>query len=128
MTKIEVPLADIFDKVSILEIKQSKTIDQIKLNNINTELNYLYDQVAEYKVNNNIHILYDKLKSINLQLWDIEDNIRLKENKKEFDSDFIALARSVYITNDERAKIKKQINIMLNSRLIEEKIYNHDQF
>ena len=122
--KIEVPIGDVFDKVSILEIKSSKCKNKNKLDNINKELIYLQQQCSQFtKRDDSLDILYLRLKQINQKLWDIEDEIRVKEHKQEFDHKFIELARLVYITNDERASVKKQINILLNSNLIEEKIY-----
>ena len=67
--------------------------------------------------------IFLQLKSINLTLWDIEDKIRIKEKNKEFDNEFIKLARSVYLNNDRRSETKKELNIMLNSEIIEEKSY-----
>ena len=67
--------------------------------------------------------IYFQLKSINLKLWDIEDKIRIKEKNKEFDNEFIELARSVYLNNDRRSETKKELNIMFNSEIIEEKSY-----
>lgn len=122
--KIEVPIGDVFDKVSILEIKSSKCQNENQLDNINKELIYLQQQCSQFiKKDDSLDVLYLRLKQINQKLWDIEDEIRIKEHKQEFDDKFIELARLVYITNDERASVKKQINILLNSNLIEEKIY-----
>lgn len=126
MPRIEVPIGDIFDKMSILEIKSIKTNDTEKLKNITKELSYIKTEVKKIPIPNNheFQILYSKLKDTNHKLWDIEDNIRIKEQKNEFDHDFIHLARSVYTTNDQRADLKKSINILLQSDFIEEKIYN----
>ena len=106
--EIEVSIGDIVDKLSILKIKRDNITDPVKLSNINREYIYLNDKVFyELKIDNSD---FDKLYLINKNLWVIEDEIRIKEKKGEFDSDFIELARSVYITNDERAKIKNCIN------------------
>ena len=118
--KIEVSIAEILDKMSILEIKMDKIKDETKLVNIRKEYNYLKDisQQLSFNIEN-----YNELLKINKKLWDIEDNIRDKERNKVFDTEFIELARSVYFTNDKRCEIKKQININSNSNFIEEKSY-----
>lgn len=119
--KIEVSIGEIVDKLSILEIKKNNILDEEKLSNINKEYNYLYDVVFN-KLNINLSDFSD-LVLINKKLWDIEDDIREKENNSMFDDEFIGLARSVYITNDERARIKKNINIRYGSKFVEEKSY-----
>ncbi len=118
--KIEVSNGEILDKLSILEIKMEKIKNKEKLINIKKEYDYLTD---ESKNINNNEKLYNELLEINKKLWDIEDNIREKERSKEFDENFIELARAVYFTNDKRAKIKKEINIKTNSNFIEVKSY-----
>ncbi|MCL2062990.1 MAG: DUF6165 family protein [Candidatus Cloacimonetes bacterium] len=120
--KIEVSNGEIIDKISILEIKLEKIQNPEKLQNVKVEYELLTKHFAELGLDNN-HVLYQKLKSINLKLWDIEDLLRIKEQKKEFDNDFIELARSVYFTNDERAEVKKEINHLSGSSLFEEKEY-----
>jgi hypothetical protein len=113
---------EILDKFSILSIKLSKIHDKSKLININNEINYLEPIFLDiFNIDLEIKTLYNNLKDINEKLWIIEDNIRVKEKLQQFDSEFIDLARQVYITNDERAKIKKQINLKSKSYLIEEK-------
>ena len=115
---------EILDKFSILSIKLSKIHDKNKLININNEINYLEPIFLDISnIDLEIKTLYNNLKDINEKLWIIEDNIRVKEKLQQFDSEFIDLARQVYITNDERAKIKKQINLKSKSYLIEEKSY-----
>ena len=94
----------------------------LKLKNILKELSFLRAVLEK----NSIFIpdeIFFQLKSINLTLWDIEDKIRIKEKNKEFDNQFIELARSVYLNNDRRAETKKELNIMFNSEIIEEKSY-----
>lgn len=120
---INVPISvgELIDKVSILEIKKDK-LKNLKLKNILKELSFLRAVIEK----NSIFIpdeIFFQLKSINLKLWDIEDKIRIKEKNKEFDNEFIELARSVYINNDRRAETKKELNIMFNSEIIEEKSY-----
>ncbi len=120
---INVPISvgELIDKITILEIKKDK-LKNLKLKNILKELSFL--RVVLEK--NSIFIpdaIYFQLKSINLKLWDIEDKIRIKEKNKEFDNEFIELARSVYLNNDRRSETKKELNIMFNSEIIEEKSY-----
>ena len=120
---INVPISvgELIDKITILEIKKDK-LKNIKLKNILKELSFLRAVLG----NNNILIpdeIYFQLKSINLKLWDIEDRIRIKEKNKEFDNEFIELARSVYLNNDRRSETKKELNIIFNSEIIEEKSY-----
>ena len=120
---INVPISvgELIDKITILEIKKDK-LKNLKLKNILKELSFL--RVVLEK--NSILIpdeIYFQLKSINLKLWDIEDKIRIKEKNKEFDNEFIELARSVYLNNDRRSETKKELNIIFNSEIIEEKSY-----
>ena len=120
---INVPISvgELIDKITILEIKKDK-LKNVKLKNILKELSFLRAVLEK----NNILIpdeIYFQLKSINLKLWDIEDKIRIKEKNKEFDNEFIKLARSVYLNNDRRSETKKELNIMFNSEIIEEKSY-----
>lgn len=119
--KIEVSTGEIVDKLSILHIKKENISDEIKLTNINKEFDYLYEIVFnDLKIENNDFL---EMVEINKKLWDIEDQIRDKEFKKEFDTLFIELARSVYITNDKRAEFKKNINLKYGSLFVEEKSY-----
>lgn len=120
---IEISNGDLIDKLTILEIKKDYITDQIKLANIHKEYQYIKNHTINLLNYPKIYLLYTKLKQINLQLWQIEDHIRIKEKNKIFDQEFIDLARKVYITNDERANIKKQINIDSGSNFIEEKSY-----
>jgi hypothetical protein len=120
---MKVPLGDAFDKMTILEIKAQNVSDNDKKININNELSYIKEKLNKYFESTELKDLYKDLKDVNQALWDIEDSIRLKEKDKSFDQGFIDLARSVYVTNDKRAVIKKEINILLNSEFVEEKIY-----
>jgi Asp-tRNA(Asn)/Glu-tRNA(Gln) amidotransferase C subunit len=124
MKKILVSHGEILDKVSILIIKNQKINDKTKLLNVKKELKIL-QTVFQSIVNNNQNIqnLYNQLIEINTKLWDTEDDIRAKEKEQVFDNEFIKLARSVYMLNDKRAKIKKEINTISGSELIEEKSY-----
>jgi hypothetical protein len=120
--KISVSIGELLDKISILMIKSEKFNSPEKIKNVNIELNLLVDVVKQKSIDLNTD-LFQELKTVNLSLWNIEDEIRKKESKKEFDEEFIKLARSVYINNDQRAKIKKDLNIKYSSELIEEKEY-----
>jgi hypothetical protein len=119
--RIDVSVGEIVDKLSILEIKKNNISDRDKLVNINSEFEYLYSIVF-----NDLLIDYEDFSGlvlINEELWKIEDRIRIKERRKIFDSEFISLARSVYITNDKRSEIKKYINLKYGSIFTEEKSY-----
>ena len=119
--KIEVPNGDIVDKVSILLIKQGRLSDADKKRNVERELEIIMPCMISFISADDP--MFQRLMSINTRLWDIEDAIRDKERRKEFDEEFIQIARSVYIVNDERATTKKEINIQTNSPLLEEKSY-----
>ena len=119
--KIEVPNGDIVDKVCILLIKQGRLSDADKKRNVERELEIIMPCMISFISADDP--MFQRLMSINTRLWDIEDAIRDKERRKEFDEEFIQIARSVYIVNDERAITKKQINIQTNSPLLEEKSY-----
>jgi hypothetical protein len=120
--KIEVSIGEIVDKLSILQIKTSFIKDEEKLNNVKKEYDYLYDIVFnEMKIEQSD--FFDMV-SINQKLWKIEDDIRDKERDKTFDDEFVELARSVYFTNDERAEVKKKINLKYGSLFVEEKSYS----
>jgi hypothetical protein len=117
---------ELIDKMTILEIKLIKIKSLDAQSNIKKELGYLNEIIKNnIGVNELIKEIKLKLLDVNMQLWLVEDDIRNKELKQEFDKDFIELARRVYKLNDERAKIKKQISKMLNSELIEEKSYEN---
>ena len=120
---IEVSHGEIVDKLTILQIKKENIIDPIKLDNIVKEYNYLLSVVENDLGISTESPEYLELLSINKKLWVIEDDIRDKERIKEFDDDFVNLARAVYYTNDVRAKIKKEINLKYSSGFIEEKSY-----
>jgi hypothetical protein len=120
---IEVSHGEIVDKLTILQIKKENITDPSKLDNIVKEYDYLLSIVENDLGISTESPEYLELLSINQELWVIEDDIRDKERIKEFDEDFIKLARSVYYTNDVRAKIKKEINLKYSSGFVEEKSY-----
>lgn len=121
--KVEVSNGELLDKLSILEIKLDKIQDDVKLHNIRREKEILYPYCKILLNEEQVQNLYLELVSVNRKLWDVEDLLREKERNKIFDHEFIELARSVYFTNDDRAKIKKKINIITKSELVEEKSY-----
>jgi hypothetical protein len=119
--EIEVSVGEIVDKLSILRIKKNNITDPDKLQNISAEYEYLHDIVFNVIKIDDAEF-YD-LVLINEMLWDIEDKIRIMEFDKQFDDQFVALARNVYTFNDKRAELKKQINIKYKSKFVEEKSY-----
>jgi hypothetical protein len=120
--EIDVSIGEVVDKVSILEIKLEKMKDPTKLANVEKEYTVLKECLEEGGISTDSDD-YKELKIVNETLWDIEDRIRLKEQQQEFDEEFIQLARSVYLNNDERSIIKKRINLAHGSDLVEEKEY-----
>ena len=116
-----ISIGEIFDKITILEIKKEKLKNE-KLSNVNLELKLLRKIVYENELNVDEKLI-NNLREVNNKLWNIEDNIRKKEKLKTFDNEFIEIARSVYIENDKRSEIKREINIKYNSELVEEKSY-----
>jgi uncharacterized membrane protein len=122
---IEVSNGELLDKISILQIKLHRITNENQLSNIKKEYNSLivFKDILIKKHGKSLELQYQKLFRVNNQLWDTENKIRESENLSIFDQDFINLARLVYVTNDKRSKIKKKINIMTNSDIIEEKSY-----
>ena len=120
----EISAGELFDKITILEIKKAKISNKEKLNDIERELSSLNETVKKFIPDqSNISKYIDDLKNINLRLWDIEDGKRAAEKNKDFGDKFIELARKVYKFNDERAKIKLAINNSLGSNIKEVKSY-----
>ncbi len=126
MKDILVPISpgELLDKITILRIKSARMTDETKLRNVRVELAAL-EQTWRDSGSAVPEVAADEaaLQRVNEELWDIEDRIRDKERAQEFDAVFIELARAVYVTNDERARFKKNINVTLGSRLVEEKSY-----
>jgi hypothetical protein len=126
MAELLVPISpgELIDKITILEIKSQRMRDAAKLAHVRVELGLLMDTWrASPWVTSDIDAEWTALREVNERLWVIEDQIRDKERDAQFDREFIELARAVYITNDERAAIKKRINTRLGSALVEEKSY-----
>lgn len=127
MSTLQVPVSpgELIDKITILEIKAARIHDAGKLKNVRTELDLLTAtwQDSAFARGASIAAEWEGLRRVNEALWDIEDRIRIKESEAAFDAEFIELARAVYITNDERARLKRVINDRLGSLLVEEKSY-----
>ena len=122
----EISVGELFDKITILNIKTKKISDNDKLKNIHTELKILNDQSKKITVSDAqaLNDLVLKLQQINEDLWDIENFKRECEAKKDFGESFIKLSRDVHFKNDKRAIIKKEINLLSNSQIVEEKEYS----
>ncbi|GAB2611247.1 DUF6165 family protein [Novilysobacter erysipheiresistens] len=126
MSEILVPVSfgELLDKIAILQIKSERMSDPAKLANVRNELAALEKTwMAHPAANTDIVRLRADLKAVNERLWEIEDDIRLKEKAQAFDEGFVKLARSVYFENDERARLKREINVALGSAYVEEKSY-----
>jgi hypothetical protein len=123
MISIPVSIGEMIDKLSILQVKKTKVLDEEKLILINKEFELLYNFSLSYFNNPEVELIYDKLILVNTNLWDIEDNLRVMEKEKKFNDDFIELARKVYFTNDERFRLKNEINMVTNSEIREVKDY-----
>lgn len=119
--KIEVSNGEIIDKLTIIQIKLERITDEVKQVNLRKEYNQLIS--ASSAILDTSDVLYQSLYEVNCELWDIEDHIRDLERNKDFGRDFIETARSVYIKNDRRSELKREINIKTSSGLIEEKSY-----
>jgi hypothetical protein len=122
--KIEVSAGEFLDKLTILEIKSERIKDPAKLENVDNELKLLREAWSASGLDRqDISSLLKDLRDVNTRLWEIEDRIRLLEAKQDFGEEFVRLARSVYRENDRRAEIKRELNRILGSRLVEEKSY-----
>jgi len=115
---------ELIDKITILRIKSERIADEAKLKNVRTELGILNDTLAkDVPASDELTRLDAALQAVNEELWEIEDDIRDCERNGDFGEDFIRLARAVYVTNDKRAALKKEINLLLGSDIVEEKSY-----
>lgn len=121
---VPVSWGEVFDKITILQIKSERISDPDKLVNVRKELSELESVAQTASLPDGLDSVIDALRSANAKLWDIEDDIRDCERERRFDEEFIRLARAVYYTNDERADLKKKINLMMGSELVEEKSYS----
>ena len=125
--QVEISIGELFDKLTILEIKIDKINDPAKLENVTKEWNALNEKSMDILSIFADSVLFkkiDQLKNVNEELWWVEDSIRENEKKQIFDKEFVELARAVYKLNDERSEIKKQINLLTKSNIIEEKSYS----
>ena len=121
---IPISVGELIDKISILKIKKKKILNKAKQTNIIKELNFLEKiYKSNFTKNKKIKLYEKELIKINKNLWEIEDQIRNCESKKNFNEIFINLARAVYLNNDKRAIVKKKINLLTKSRIVEEKLY-----
>lgn len=121
---VPISVGELLDKISILEIKSRKILDEAKKKNINHELTALQAvRDREIAPSTELDALYGQLREVNQRLWDIEDEIRIKEREQIYDRFFIELARNVYINNDLRAQLKRRINDISGSEFTEEKSY-----
>tara|TARA_B100001123_G_scaffold239561_1_gene268067 strand:+ start:1663 stop:2046 length:384 start_codon:yes stop_codon:yes gene_type:complete len=120
---VQVSIGELLDKISILIIKEKNIKDETKLSLVKNELNLLEKTIEKFDSKSDLYTYIDKLVEINTKLWNIEDQIRDCERKKTFDQNFIDLARSVYITNDQRSEIKLEINKKFDSGIVEVKSY-----
>jgi hypothetical protein len=123
IVSVPISIGELIDKITILEIKRANVQTLSQANNVTVELTHLTDVLHTLAVPNQVVELTKQLKQVNLELWHIEDAKRQHEKQQQFNDKFIELARNVYIKNDLRAIIKRQINTICNSTIIEEKIY-----
>ena len=123
MVTVPVSIGEMIDKLSILQVKKTKISDEVKLEFVNKEFQILYDLSSVYLKNIEIESLYNQLIEINSSLWDVEDRLRVIETEKKFEGEFISLARKVYFTNDERFRLKNEINLITSSEIRDVKDY-----
>ena len=123
MVSIPVSVGELIDKLSILQVKKTKISDELKLEFVNKEFEILYNLSSVYLDDIEIESLYHQLVQINTYLWDVEDKLRVIETEKRFEGEFISLARKVYFTNDDRFRLKNEINLITSSEIREVKDY-----
>ena len=123
MITIPVSIGELIDKLSILHVKQTKITNEEKLEYVNKEFELLHNMSSVYLNQPEIEALYHSLVTINSKLWDIEDELRVLEQEKKFTGKFIDVARKVYFTNDERFRLKNEINKFTDSEIREVKDY-----
>ena len=123
MVSIPVSIGEMIDKLSILQVKKTKISDETKLEFVNKEFEILYNLSSVYLNDIEIESLYNQLVEINSSLWDVGNKLRVIEKEKRFEGEFISLARKVYFTNDERFRLKNEINLLTFSEIREVKDY-----
>jgi hypothetical protein len=123
MISIPVSIGEMIDKLSILQVKKNKVKDKTKLEFIDKEFELLYNFSSEYLNNSETELIYRQLVSVNTNLWEIEDKLRVMEKEKNFGDEFVSSARKVYFTNDERFRLKNEINLITESEIREVKEY-----
>jgi len=123
MLTVPVSVGELIDKLSILQVKKLKITNPESLKYVSEEFELLYSQSEVYFQVNEIKFLYESLTKVNSDLWDVEDKLRVFESEKKFDEEFIDLARKVYYTNDERFRLKNEINSITSSKIREVKDY-----
>jgi hypothetical protein len=123
MVRIPISVGELIDKLSILQVKKTKITNQEKLNHILKEFETLYNIASNFLIDEKIFNLYHELVFTNSSLWEVEDLLRIQESQKTFDDEFVKLARKVYHLNDERYRVKTEINILTSSDIIEIKEY-----
>ncbi len=123
MVAVPVSIGELIDKLSILQVKKIKITNPEKLKYVSDEFDLLFNQSETYFQGDKVKSLYDSLTKVNSNLWDVEDKLRVFESEKRFDEEFIELARKVYYTNDERFRLKNEINSITSSEIREVKDY-----
>ena len=123
MIYVPVSVGELIDKLSILHVKKIKISNEEKLTLVNKEFELLYNLSSVHLDSSEIESLYHQLCDINEKLWDVEDKLRVLETEKRFDGEFVELARKVYFTNDERFRLKNEINLITDSEIREVKEY-----
>lgn len=123
MLKIPVSIGELIDKLSILQVKKIKIQNPQSLKFVSEEFDLLKDLSQSFLENENIETLYNQLIEVNSNLWDVEDKLRVYESEKRFDEEFVELSRKVYYTNDERFRLKNEINLITSSQIREVKDY-----
>ena len=123
MVSVPVSIGEMIDKLSILQVKKNNVKDENKLVFIKKEFELLYNFSSEYLINLETESIYHRLVEVNSNLWDVEDKLRVMEKEQRFDDEFISLARKVYFTNDERFRLKNEINLITDSEIREIKDY-----
>jgi hypothetical protein len=125
MIEVPVSIGELVDKITILKIKNEKILDKTKLKNIDNEMSHLIEKLNSLNLEEKIENIFQNLYEVNSELWDVEDRLREFEKRKYFGIEFINDARKVYELNDLRFSLKKKINLMTDSKFVEEKSYTN---